>query len=65
MFDRQVKGSDLVGAAIGSLDHPEDWPPSVYWGVESQIPWLTIDDDLPRLRTGEDPKCYAAKAGVK
>lgn len=65
VLDRQVKGDDLVGATIGSLDHPEDWPPSVHWGVESQIPWLTIDDGLPRLRTGEDPKYYAAKAGAK
>ena len=63
--DRQVKGSDLVGAAIGSLDHPEDWPPDAHWGVESQIPWLNIDDDLPRLRTGEDAEFYASMAGLK
>ncbi len=63
--DRYLKGSDRVFATIGSLDHPEDWPPSVHWGVESQIPWLTIDDGLPRKRTEEDPLFVAAKAAVK
>ena len=52
-------------ATIGSLDHPEDWPPSVHIGVETQVPWLTIDDDLPRKRTEEDPEFVAAKAAVE
>ena len=64
VFDRYLKGSDRVNVAIGSLDHPEDWPPSIHWGVESQIPWLTIDDDLPRKRTEEDPLFVAAKAAL-
>lgn len=52
-------------ASIGSLDHPEDWPPSVHAGVGSQIPWLTIHDDLPRMRTEERPEFAAAKAAVE
>jgi hypothetical protein len=63
--DRYLKGSDTVYASIGSLDHPEDWPPSAHWGVESQVPWLTIDDDLPRMRTEEDAEFLAAKAAVE
>jgi hypothetical protein len=58
--DRYLKGSYRVSATIGSLDHPEDWPPSMHCGVESQIPWLTIHDDLPRMRTEEDPEFVAA-----
>ncbi len=63
--DRYLKGSDRVFATIGSLDHPEDWPPSNHFGVESQIPWLTIDDDLPRMRTEEGPEFVAAKAAAE
>ncbi len=63
--DRYLKGSDRVYATIGSLDHPEDWPPSIHWGVESQVPWLIIDDGLPRKRTEEDPEFIAAKAAVE
>lgn len=62
VFDRYLSGNDLVNANIGSLDHPEDWPPTIHYGVESQIPWLTIQDDLPRLRTEDDPDFVAAKA---
>ncbi len=53
-----------MSATIGSLDHPEDWLPSIHFGVESQVPWLTIDDGLPRKRTEEDPEYVAAKAAV-
>ena len=63
--DRFLKGVDRVYATIGSLDHPEDWPPRAHWGVESQVPWLTIDDDLPRMRTEEDPEFIAVKAAVE
>lgn len=48
---------------IGTLDHPEDWPPNEsHSGIESQIPWDIIHDDLPRWRTDEDPDFLAAKA---
>ncbi len=63
--DRLLKGVDRVYATIGSLDHPEDWPPRAHWGVESQVPWLTIDDGLPRMRTEEDPEFIAVKAAVE
>ena len=62
--DRYLKGVDGVFATIGSLDHPEDWPPTHHFGIESQIPWLTIDDDLPRARTEDDPDFVAAQAAV-
>jgi hypothetical protein len=28
----------------------------VHFGVESQLPWLDIHDDLPRIRTEDDPE---------
>ncbi len=65
VYDHYLKGSDRVSASIGSLDHPEDWPPTNHFGVESQISWLTIHDDLPRMRTEEDPNFVAAKAAVE
>ncbi len=65
LFGRYLRGHDRVVVAIGSLDHPEDWPPTLHCGVESQIPWLTIDDDLPRERTEDGPDFIAAKAAVE
>jgi hypothetical protein len=40
-----------VWVKVGTLDHPEDVSPTQHVGIESQIPWLTIDDDLPRAVT--------------
>ncbi len=40
--------------SLGSLDHPELLPPVIHYGVESQLPWLHIDDGLPRERTEDD-----------
>ncbi len=53
-----------IFVSIGSLDHPEDAPPEMHWGIESQISWLTIDDGLPRMRTEDDPEFVAAKAAA-
>ena len=50
-----MRGSDGYGAMIGSLDHPQDFPPTGHSGIESQVSWLKIDDDLPRWRTEDDP----------
>ena len=55
-------GSDLIGdfegnlnvtVAIGSLDHPEDWPMDQdgWWGhvhVADKVPWEVIGDGLPQ-----------------
>ena len=42
------------GVATGSFDHPEEFQPTnVHCGIESQMPWLKIDDGLPRKTTGE------------
>ena len=56
--------AEWVAVKAGSLDHPEDFPPKYHTGVESQIAWLTIDDDLPRLRTEDNSGITALKAAV-
>jgi hypothetical protein len=39
---------------VGSLDHPEDWPPTwEHSGIESKVPWYGITDDLPQTTTEE------------
>jgi hypothetical protein len=35
--------------------HPQDFPPKSHSGIESQVPWLKINDDLPRWKTEDDP----------
>ncbi len=45
---------DWIAVATGSFDQPEEFrPTNVHCGIESQVPWLKINDDLPRKTTGE------------
>ncbi len=37
-----------------TLDHPENLPPERHHGIESQIAWFNIQDDLPRERYEDD-----------
>jgi hypothetical protein len=61
-----MRSADGHGVMIGTLDHPEEWPPNeAHTGIESQIPWNVIHDDLPRNRTEEDPKINAAKESAE
>ncbi len=32
------------------MDHPEAFAPEEHWGVESQLQWIDMHDDLPRVR---------------
>lgn len=36
---------------VSTLDHPEDFPPQLHVFVSEAIPWLHLDDDLPRHAT--------------
>ncbi|MEM7224950.1 MAG: GFA family protein [Pseudomonadota bacterium] len=43
---------DYVAIATGAFDRPETFPPDdAHAGIESQVPWLKIDDHLPRKTT--------------
>ncbi len=53
-----------VWVCVGTLDRPEDAQPNQHFGIESQVPWLTIDDDLPRAHSEDDPDFIAAKAAL-
>ena len=54
--------SDWIDINTGSLDHPEDFPPKYHTGVESQLPWLNIQDNLPRMRTDDNTLNLALRA---
>jgi class 3 adenylate cyclase len=47
--------ADYFSMRLATMDNPADFPPTVHYGVESQIPWLDINDDLPRMRATDDP----------
>lgn len=50
------EASDWVGIKTANLDHPEDFAPTWHLGVESKMPWLEIQDDLPRVRCSQSPE---------
>ncbi len=50
---------------VGSFDHPEEVSPQYHTGVESQVPWLTMADDLPCRRTDGNPNFHAIEAAAK
>lgn len=39
-----------------SLDNPEDFAPTTHFGVESELPWFEVHDELPRIRTDDSPE---------
>ncbi len=51
-----VKELGYYSIRVGTFDNPADFPPELHFGVESQIPWVDIHDDLPRIRTENDPQ---------
>jgi hypothetical protein len=49
--------TETHGIHIATLDHPGEWPPSLWHsGMESRIPWNTIYDNLPCWDTDGDPE---------
>jgi hypothetical protein len=55
--------SEWIAVAIGSLDRPDAVRPEMHWGIESQVPWLTLHDGLPRKPIEGDPD-YMAMRGT-
>jgi hypothetical protein len=57
----QYDGSSGPAIMVGTLDHPEDWPPTwEHSGIESKVPWYEISDDLPQTTTEESDFLKAA-----
>ncbi len=43
-----------ICVTIGSLDHPENAPIQIHYGVESRVPWLKLCDGLPQVETEDE-----------
>lgn len=54
------KQSEWIAVTVGSLDNPADVRPENHYGIESQVPWLVVADDLPRTRTEDDASPFLA-----
>jgi hypothetical protein len=63
--DNTAENPDHVLVSIGTLDHPEAVEMEYHYGVESQLPWVHFDDNLPRIRGDEDPNLISALALTK
>ena len=50
LVQRQLDG-DWFAVATGCLDDPAEFSPDEHCGIESQVSWLKIDDQLPRSTT--------------
>jgi len=58
----QYDGDSDPAIMVGTLDHPEDWPPNwEHSGIESKVPWFEISDDLPQTTTEESEFLKAAR----
>ena len=54
---REAKRSDSIWLTVGMMDDPRDLVPQYHIFTDSMLPWLKIDDDLPRH--GEWPTTHA------
>ena len=43
--------SKWICVTVGSLDDPSQVKPTVHYGVESQLHWLQLHEELPREET--------------
>jgi hypothetical protein len=46
-----LRRAETVSLSIGSLDHPEKFQPVEHGCADRLLPWLKIDDGLPRDET--------------
>jgi len=53
--DDIAENLDHAIVSVGTLDNPEVVQMEYHYGVESQLPWVHFDDDLPRTRCDESP----------
>ncbi len=58
----EFSGFDVVFGV--TLDEPGEITPTSHAGIESQMPWLDIHDDLPRSRCSDSPKLQRAWESV-
>lgn len=53
-FQYEYEGARIF-VTLGSLDHPENAPIVIQYGVESRLPWVKFCEDVPVEKTGEAP----------
>jgi len=55
--------ADDLGVLVGTLDHPEQVPPIVQYGIESRLPWYQHLHELPgdKPTYADDPKGMLAR----
>ena len=63
--DNAAENPEHVLVSIGTLDNPEVVEMEYHYGVESQLPWVHFDDELPRTRSDEDPDLISALSLAK
>jgi hypothetical protein len=51
---RNVRRLEKIAISLGSLDHPENVQPTEHGYVDTQLPWLLIEDGLPRHVSADD-----------
>jgi hypothetical protein len=51
----QYDDSEHVSLAVGAFDDPRSLRPTQHGGIESRLPWMTIDPELPSERCDDDP----------
>lgn len=49
LFFVEDRRPDEIDVAVSTLDDPASVPPSRHIWLESQMPWLKLDDHLPRF----------------
>jgi class 3 adenylate cyclase len=66
MYRALVKAltSNCYWVLVASLDNSENFVPTSHFGIESQMPWLDVHDDLPRVRYKDSPGMVAAWKSV-
>lgn len=53
---RDARIADQVFFMLGAMDHPERYPPTVHGYVSEQLPFVHMDDRLPRLHKHTAPR---------
>ncbi len=54
--------SEWLNVMVATFDEPKTFTPGWHLGVESQMPWLKIQDDLERVRSADSPHLVQAWA---
>ncbi len=60
---RDARIADRIYFLTGAMDDPEAYPPAKHGYAGKQLPWLKLDDDLPRFAATTEPRPEAEACG--